>query len=48
MFQLFASETAVKETEEAIRVLGGYCYARDYPVARSSVSSWRSHPGRTN
>ncbi len=34
MSKLFASETAVKVTEEAIQVLGGYGYVRDYPVER--------------
>jgi alkylation response protein AidB-like acyl-CoA dehydrogenase len=34
MSKLFASETAVKVTEEAIQILGGYGYVRDYPVER--------------
>jgi alkylation response protein AidB-like acyl-CoA dehydrogenase len=34
MSKLFASETAVKVTEEAIQILGGYGYIRDYPVER--------------
>jgi alkylation response protein AidB-like acyl-CoA dehydrogenase len=34
MSKLFASETAVQVTEEAIQVLGGYGYVRDYPVER--------------
>jgi acyl-CoA dehydrogenase len=29
-----ASETAVRVTEEAIQILGGYGYTRDYPVER--------------
>jgi acyl-CoA dehydrogenase len=32
MSKLFASETAVKVTEEAIQILGGYGYVRDFPV----------------
>ena len=32
--KLFASETAVHVTEEAIQILGGYGYVRDYPVER--------------
>ena len=34
MSKLYASETAVKVTEEAIQVLGGYGYVREYPVER--------------
>ncbi|HTB09127.1 MAG TPA: acyl-CoA dehydrogenase family protein [Acidimicrobiales bacterium] len=34
MSKLFASETAVTVTDEAIQVLGGYGYVRDYPVER--------------
>ncbi|MGA5817786.1 acyl-CoA dehydrogenase family protein [Kitasatospora sp. NPDC094028] len=34
MAKLFASETAVKVTEEAIQILGGNGYTRDYPVER--------------
>jgi acyl-CoA dehydrogenase len=34
MSKLFASETAVYVTEEAIQILGGYGYIRDYPVER--------------
>jgi alkylation response protein AidB-like acyl-CoA dehydrogenase len=34
MSKLFAGETAVKVTEEAIQILGGYGYIRDYPVER--------------
>ena len=32
--KLFAGETAVKVTEEAIQILGGYGYVREYPVER--------------
>jgi alkylation response protein AidB-like acyl-CoA dehydrogenase len=34
MSKLFASETAVKVTEEAIQILGGNGYVRDFPVER--------------
>ena len=34
MSKLYAGETAVKVTEEAIQILGGYGYIRDYPVER--------------
>jgi alkylation response protein AidB-like acyl-CoA dehydrogenase len=34
MAKLFASETAVRVTEEAIQILGGNGYTRDYPVER--------------
>ena len=34
MSKLFAGETAVKVTEEAIQILGGYGYVRDNPVER--------------
>jgi alkylation response protein AidB-like acyl-CoA dehydrogenase len=34
MSKLYASETAVKVTDEAIQILGGYGYVRDYPVER--------------
>lgn len=34
MSKLFAAETAVWVTEEAIQVLGGYGYVREYPVQR--------------
>jgi alkylation response protein AidB-like acyl-CoA dehydrogenase len=34
MSKLHASETAVHVTEEAIQILGGYGYTRDYPVER--------------
>jgi len=32
--KLFASETAVRVCEEAIQILGGYGYTRDYPVEK--------------
>ena len=34
MSKLFAGETAVHVTDEAIQILGGYGYVRDYPVER--------------
>jgi acyl-CoA dehydrogenase len=34
MSRLFAGETAVKVTEEAIQILGGYGYVRENPVER--------------
>ena len=34
MSKLFASEAAVKVTGEAVQVLGGYGYLRDFPVER--------------
>jgi alkylation response protein AidB-like acyl-CoA dehydrogenase len=34
MSKLFAGETAVHVTEEAIQILGGYGYVREYPVER--------------
>ena len=34
MSKLFAGETAVKVTDEAIQILGGYGYVREYPVER--------------
>ena len=34
MSKLFAGEAAVHVTEEAIQILGGYGYVRDYPVER--------------
>ena len=37
MAKVHASETAVKVAEEAIQILGGYGYTRDYPVERA----WR-------
>jgi acyl-CoA dehydrogenase len=32
MSKLFAGETAVRVTEQAIQILGGNGYTRDYPV----------------
>jgi butyryl-CoA dehydrogenase len=34
MAKLFASESAMRITNKAIQVLGGYGYTRDYPVER--------------
>ncbi len=34
MSKLYAGEVAVKATEEAIQILGGYGYVREYPVER--------------
>jgi acyl-CoA dehydrogenase len=34
MSKLKAGETAVWVTEQAIQILGGYGYVRDYPVER--------------
>jgi alkylation response protein AidB-like acyl-CoA dehydrogenase len=34
MAKLFASDTAMKVTTDAVQVLGGYGYIRDYPVER--------------
>ena len=34
MSKLFAGEAAVKITEDAIQILGGYGYVREYPVER--------------
>ncbi len=34
MSKLFAGETAVRVTEEAVQILGGYGYVREYPVQR--------------
>ena len=34
MSKLKAGETAVRVTEEAIQILGGYGYVREYPVER--------------
>jgi acyl-CoA dehydrogenase len=34
MSKVFAGETAVWVTEQAIQILGGYGYVRDYPVER--------------
>jgi alkylation response protein AidB-like acyl-CoA dehydrogenase len=34
MAKLYASESAMRITNKAIQVLGGYGYTRDYPVER--------------
>ena len=34
MSKLMAGETAVRVTDEAIQILGGYGYVREYPVER--------------
>ena len=34
MSKLKAGETAVRVTEDAIQILGGYGYVREYPVER--------------
>ena len=34
MSKLFAGETAVRVTDEAIQILGGYGYVREHPVER--------------
>lgn len=34
MAKLFASETAMKVTTDAVQILGGYGYTRDYPAER--------------
>jgi acyl-CoA dehydrogenase len=34
MSKLYAGETAVYVTEEAIQIMGGYGYIRDHPVER--------------
>lgn len=34
MAKLFASETAMKVTNQAVQILGGYGYTREYPVER--------------
>ena len=34
MAKLFASETAMKVTTQAVQLHGGYGYIRDYPVER--------------
>jgi alkylation response protein AidB-like acyl-CoA dehydrogenase len=34
MAKLFASDTAMRVTTDAVQVLGGYGYIRDYPVER--------------
>jgi hypothetical protein len=39
MAKLFASQTAVHVTDEAIQILGGNGYTRDYPVERMHRNS---------
>jgi len=34
MAKLFCSENAMKITTEAVQMLGGYGYTKDYPVER--------------
>lgn len=34
MAKLFASDTAMRVATDAVQVLGGYGYVRDYPVER--------------
>ncbi len=34
MAKLLASDTAMKVTTDAVQVLGGYGYMKDYPVER--------------
>ena len=34
MSKLYAGDTAMKVTTEAVQVFGGYCYTKDYPVER--------------
>jgi len=34
MAKLFASDTAMRVTTEAVQLLGGYGYTREYPVER--------------
>jgi alkylation response protein AidB-like acyl-CoA dehydrogenase len=34
MAKLFASEVAVRASNEAVQILGGYGYTRDYPAER--------------
>ena len=34
MAKLFASEVAMRATEEAVQIHGGYGYTREYPVER--------------
>ena len=34
MAKMFASDSAMKITTNAVQVLGGYGYIRDYPVER--------------
>ena len=44
MSKLKAGEVAVKVTEEAIQILGGYGYTREYPVERVAPRHARSTP----
>lgn len=34
MAKMFASDTAMKVTTEAVQIFGGYGYTREYPVER--------------
>jgi alkylation response protein AidB-like acyl-CoA dehydrogenase len=34
MAKLFASDTAMKVTIDAVQIMGGYGYMRDYPVEK--------------
>jgi acyl-CoA dehydrogenase len=34
MAKLFASDTAMRVTTDAVQILGGYGYLRDFPVER--------------
>ena len=34
MSKLFAADTAMRTTVEAVQVFGGYGYTKDYPVER--------------
>ena len=34
MAKVFATENAKRATEEAVQILGGYGYTREYPVER--------------
>jgi alkylation response protein AidB-like acyl-CoA dehydrogenase len=34
MAKLFASDTAMKVTTDAVQILGGYGYIKEYPVER--------------
>ena len=47
MSKLFAGETAVWVTEQAIQIMGGYGYVREYPVERGTATrrSTRSSRG---